>query len=219
MSWSASALPLPGPLPAGEAIFWRGRPQWRALALRAFHVRLVAAYFGLFAVWRIASDVMAGAGIGTTATAVLWLLVPCAAACGVLALLAWLSSRATQYTITSRRIIMQVGVALPITLNIPFNAIGGAALRSYADGSGDIPLTIAGTDRVAYLMLWPHVRPWHVTRTEPMLRAIADARRVSEILACAVLATVNASGAGEAAIAVEKTLAGAVPARTAVAAA
>jgi Bacterial PH domain len=123
-----------------------------------------------------------------------WLFVPCCAACGVLALLAWLSSRTTQYTITSRRIIMQFGIALPMTLNIPFRIIGAAALRPYADGSGDIPIAISGNDRIAYLMLWPHVRPWRAARTEPMLRSVDDAKHVSEILARAVVAAANATG-------------------------
>ena len=94
----------------------------------------------------------------------------------------------------SRRIIMQFGIALPMTLNFPFRIIGAAALRSYADGSGDIPLAISGNDRVAYLMLWPHVRPWRAARTEPMLRSIDDARHVSEILARAIMAAAKATG-------------------------
>jgi Bacterial PH domain len=186
---------LPGRLPAGEAILWRGRPRWRGLALRAFRVRQVAIYFALLAVWRVALDVRAGEGVTAVAMTLLWLVVPCCAACGVLALLAWLSSRTTQYTITSRRVIMQFGIALPMTLNIPFRVIGAAALRSYADGSGDIPIAISSADRVAYLMLWPHVRPWRAARTEPMLRSVYDAKHVSEILARAVVAAGNAMGA------------------------
>ncbi|HXW49362.1 MAG TPA: photosynthetic complex putative assembly protein PuhB [Xanthobacteraceae bacterium] len=178
-------------LPAGERILWQGRPQWRGLALRALHVRKVAIYFALFAVWRFASDVSAGEGLASI-TSVLWVLVPCSAACGILVLMAWLWSRTTQYTITTRRLVMQFGVALPIMLNIPFGVIGAAALRCYADATGDIPLAIAGKDRLAYLMLWPHVRPWRAARAEPMLRAIADARHVSEILARAVVGAANA---------------------------
>lgn len=213
-------LPLPGPLPAGEAMLWRGRPQWRALALHAFHVRQVAIYFGLFAIWHIASNLMSGGGPLALATTLLWLLVPCVAACGVLALLAWLSSRTTQFTITSRRVIMQFGIALPITLNIPFRIIGAAALRAHADGSGDIPLTITGDQRVAYLMLWPYVRPWRAARAEPMLRAIGDAKQVSEILARAVVAAANELN-GLAAIVVDTPRAqgAAVPANAAPAAA
>jgi hypothetical protein len=109
-------------------------------------------------------------------------------------LLAWLSSRTSQYTITNRRIIMQFGIALPTTLNIPFRVLAAGALRCYADGTGDIPVAISGDDRVAYLMMWPHVRPWRAARAEPMLRSVEDAKRVSEILARAVVAAANATG-------------------------
>jgi hypothetical protein len=214
----APELRLPGPLPAGEAVLWRGQPQWRGLALHAFRVRQVAIYFGLLAVWRVALDVSAGEGIAAVAMTILWLFIPCIVACGVLSLLAWLSSRTTRYTITSRRIIMQFGVALPMTLNIPFRILGSAALRCYADGSGDIPLAISGNDRVAYLMLWPHVRPWRAARTEPMLRAIDDAKHVSEVLARAVVAAANATGSVAPIVAQEPMTGGtAIPAQHVVA--
>jgi Bacterial PH domain len=180
-------------LPAGEKMLWQGQPQWQGLALHAFHVRAVALYFVVLLVWRVLQGVIAGDSAWTMTVAAAWLLVPCGAACGILALLAWLSSRTTQYTITNKRVIMQFGMALPITLNLPFSKIGSAALRLYADGSGDIPLATSGKDRVAFLMLWPHVRPWRATQTEPMLRSIKDARGVSEILARAVVAAANAT--------------------------
>ena len=61
---------------------------------------------------------------------------------------------------------------LPMTLNIPFRHLRPRRRCGlYADGTGDIPLPITGDDRVAYLMLWPHVRPWRAARTEPMLRS------------------------------------------------
>ncbi|MGA2129178.1 MAG: PH domain-containing protein, partial [Xanthobacteraceae bacterium] len=37
------------------------------------------------------------------------------------------------------------------------------------------------------LVLWPHVRPWHVARPQPMLRAVPDALRVAETLARAMV--------------------------------
>jgi Bacterial PH domain len=180
-------------LPAGETVLWQGRPQWRNLALRAFHVRSVAVYFSVLVLWRSVSLVLGGDGALSIAAGAMWLLLPCGAACGILALLAWLSSRTTQYIITSRRVIMRFGIALPITLNVPFGQIGSAALRLYADGSGEIPLATTGENRVAFLMLWPHVRPWRVTRTEPMLRSVEDAQRVAEILARAAVAAASAT--------------------------
>jgi len=61
----------------------------------------------------------------------------------------------------------------------------------YADGTGDIPLTMIGADRIAYLNLWPHARPWRIARPEPMLRAIPDAARVGEILSGALATAVG----------------------------
>ena len=47
------------------------------------------------------------------------------------------------YTITSKRVLFQFGVALPMTMNIPFGKIANAALKTYRDGSGDIPLHLS----------------------------------------------------------------------------
>jgi len=44
--WEA-APGLPAPLPQGETVLWQGSPDWRQLALHAFHVRKIAIYFGL----------------------------------------------------------------------------------------------------------------------------------------------------------------------------
>ena len=32
-------------------------------------------------------------------------------------------------------------------------------------------------------MTWPHVRPWHISRTQPALRCIPDAAAVARIFA------------------------------------
>jgi len=186
---------LPEPLPRGESVVWIGRPDWRGLALRAFHVRAVAIYFGLLAVWRIASGIADGETALAASMAALWVVVPGGLACGVLALLAWLSAWSSRYIITSRRVIMQFGVALPMTLNIPFSVIESAALKAYGDGTGDIPLATNGPDRVAYLLLWPHARPWRAARAEPMLRSIPDATRVAEILSRALAGTATVPAA------------------------
>ncbi len=44
----------------------------------------------------------------------------------ILSLLAYLIARTTIYSITSRRVVMRFGVALPMTVNIPFKAIRSA---------------------------------------------------------------------------------------------
>ena len=42
---------LPDHLPKGERLLWQGAPDWRLLAIQAFHVRKVAIYFALIAAW------------------------------------------------------------------------------------------------------------------------------------------------------------------------
>ena len=174
---------LPAPLPVGERVIWQGKPQFRGLALRAFHIREVAAYFGLLLIWRLWSNWSLGVPATEAAISALWLIVPALSAIAVLAGLAWLFQRAACYTITSKRILFQFGVALPMTVNIPLGKIAGAALKTYRDGSGDIPLRLSDGNRVSYLLLWPHIRPWRLRAPEPMLNSIPDAAKVAAKLA------------------------------------
>jgi hypothetical protein len=177
---------LPAPLPVGERVIWQGKPSLKGLALRSFHIREVAIYFGLLMAWKLGSNWSHGASFGEAVTSVLWLVAPAISAIAVLAALAWLFRRAACYTITTKRVLFQFGVALPMTMNIPLSKIASAALKTYRDGSGDIPLALSGSDRVSYVLLWPHIRPWRLRTPEPMLRALPDAAiaaaRLSEAL-------------------------------------
>jgi hypothetical protein len=177
---------LPEPLPPGEAILWQGSPDWRRLARDAFHTRKVAIYFGLLAAWRIASGISDGEAAAPVAVSVGILLGLALAGLAVLAVLAWLSAKATVYTLTTRRIVMRFGVALPLTVNIPYRIVASADAAANKDGSGDIAIALSGADRLGYLALWPHARPWRVSDPQPMLRAIPDVERVADLLADAV---------------------------------
>ncbi|OHV16491.1 phosphopantetheine adenylyltransferase, partial [Methylorubrum extorquens] len=115
------------------------------------------------------------------------------AALGLLSLLAWLVHRTTVYTLTDRRMVLHVGIALPITLNLPLTRIESADLRLFPDGTGDLPLRLPPGERVAYLHLWPHARPWRVSRPEPMLRSVPAARSVVALLAPALAAQTEGS--------------------------
>lgn len=165
---------LPAPLPAGERLIWQGKPCVHGLAWRAFHVREVPLYFGAFLAWRLWTLQAKGAPLADYAWATVATVGPALLSVAVLYGLAWLFARAATYTVTSRRVLLQFGVALPMTMNIPLGKIAGAALKTYRDGSGDIPLKLAG-DRVSHLLLWPHVRPWKLVESQPMLRAVPDA--------------------------------------------
>ena len=174
---------LPEELPEGERILWRGGPDWKSLALHVFHVRAVAIYFAVLLAWKVWGALADGTGAAGAAASAGAVLGFAAAALGILALLAWLIARSTIYTITNRRVVMRAGVALPKAINIPFAIIGSAGLKVRPSGDGDIPLQLTGPDKLAYLHLWPHARPWRINTPEPMLRGVPDAARCAEILA------------------------------------
>jgi hypothetical protein len=178
---------LPERLPHGEHILWQGAPLWWQLAKDVFHIRVVAVYFASLMAWRGAVRFgETGGDLPAAVFSLLSLLPVTLAGLGLLALLAWLSSRTTVYTITNRRIVLRIGVALTTAINIPFGVIGAAGFRPSAGGAGDIPLSLPGADRIAYSTLWPHARPWRLRKPEPMLRGIPDARHVATVLSAAL---------------------------------
>lgn len=178
---------LPGPLPAGERALWQGSPDWRALALRALHLRLLAFYFVGLAVWQAGEAAIAGAPVGAIAGTLAWTGTLGALVLGLGALYAWWAARSTVYTITTARVVLTFGIALPVTLSVPYKSIGAAAVRVGAGGVGDIPLAVQEKRRLSYLVLWPHARPWRLARVEPMLRAVPDVAGVAEILSAALV--------------------------------
>ena len=182
---------LPGPLPADERILWQGAPTIAGLLVRVFHARLVMVWFAATAAaFGLACDSLQSA-LGVVGPTLLIGM----AGIGVLALLSWLTHRTTVYTITDRRVVLHAGIALPITINLPFSKIEGAGLRAFTDGSGDVPLQLQAGVRVAYLQLWPHGRPWHLSQPEPMMRSVPDAAGVADILAQAFAARTQGFGA------------------------
>lgn len=177
---------LPEVPPAGERILWQGAPGWWPLAKQAFHIRAVSVYLAALLAWRGGVHMAATGDPGTAVAAIAALLPVTALGLGLLCLVAWLSSRTSVYTITNRRVVLRVGIALPIAINLPFARMAGAALSLRGDGSGDIAVSLAGDDRIAYSTLWPHVRPWRLRTPEPSLRAIPDARTVADLLGAAM---------------------------------
>ena len=120
---------LPAELPKGERIVWQGSPNWWALAISTFHVRKVALYFAFLVgmqivkAWKIGFDqeaVMAGPALT---------LLLSLAALSILLSLAWLSATSTIFTLTSERILIRYGIALTLTLNLPFKRITAANLK------------------------------------------------------------------------------------------
>lgn len=165
---------LPGHLPPGERILWQGSPDRRTLARTAFHTRIVAGYFLVLAVLAA----ITGSSFGLMMTATLG-----TAGVALLHLLAWWSARSTIYTLTDRRIVLRIGMALPTCVNVPLSRVAAANLHLCAADAGDVALTLTTRQPLGYAVLWPHARPWRLAHPEPMLRSIPDAARVGAMIA------------------------------------
>jgi len=173
---------LPGYLPAGEQIVWQGEPQWRALSRRVFHTRKVALYFGILMLASAAQRITAGQSLPEIAGSVAWQFALGAVSVGILTLLAWLYARSTVYTITNKRVVMRLGIVLTVSFNLPLKQVASADVRVLQKGIGDITLALQGSDRIAWVHLWPSVRPWRISKPEPTLRAIPDVQVVADKL-------------------------------------
>ena len=181
---------LPAPLPDGERILWQGAPAWRALAVHALHARKVAIYFALLAAWHVFDLMGGGAGLLAALRGATWLLILGVAASAVLTGLAWAMARTTMYTVTSARLVLRFGVALPISMSIPFTIVQSAGIVGHRDGSSDLPLRLNAGQHVGYFVTWPHVRPWHLLNAQPTLRCVPDGARVAAILGDALATSV-----------------------------
>lgn len=182
---------LPEPLPEDEQVLWQGAPAWRAFAITAFHVRKLLIYFSVLLLLRVWMVANAGASLAEVGLAASWFVLLAATAIGILLLMAWLIERTTVYTITNKRLLMRIGVALPMTINLPFSKITRVDLRLHGDHddaavSGDIPLALAESEKLSYVVMWPHAKPWTFAQTQAMLRAVPEARQVAEMLASAI---------------------------------
>lgn len=179
---------LPGIPPEGEHILWQGSPDWRRLARLAFHTRLVAGYFAALAGWALLTALVQGVHAAGDLTGVAMTILVGLIGVALLHLLAWGSARTTIYTLTNRRIVLRIGMALPKCINLPLGLIGAVDIAAHKDGSGDILLTLTGQQRLGYLALWPHVRPWKLAAPQPMLRAVPGAPDIAALIARACLA-------------------------------
>jgi hypothetical protein len=164
---------LPGLLPAGEHILWQSAPDWKQFVLNALHIKLAALYFGMIVGWALLSgDFSTAIGVSTLG----------AVAIGLCVAFAWGVSRTTLYTLTNRRLVLRIGVALNKCVNLPLAEIEIADLKMLGDGRGNIVLSLKGPPRLGYILLWPHARSLRFVRPKPMLRAIPEAQDFAQLL-------------------------------------
>ncbi len=178
---------LPELPPEGEYIRWQGSPNWKDLAVSGFHVRKLALYFSLLLIARVVVQSASGAPVNETVATTVLLGLLAVGVLGFLALYAWLAARGARYTLTNRRLVIRCGATLPFTVNLPFEKVEAADLRLRRNGCGDLPITLNRDSRPSWIILWPHVKPWNVTRVKPMFRSVPDAEVVGAQIAEALL--------------------------------
>ncbi|MFW5835218.1 MAG: photosynthetic complex putative assembly protein PuhB, partial [Pseudomonadota bacterium] len=105
---------LPEHLPAGERILWQGAPDWRALARRTFHVWKITLYCAIIVAWNAFAAVQGGATLGEATIHTLWISPLPLSAIIILLVLSYAYAKSTIYTVTTRRLVVRSGVALPI---------------------------------------------------------------------------------------------------------
>jgi hypothetical protein len=173
---------LPEKLPNGEHIIWQGAPDWKQLALQAFHVRIVSIYFALMLAIQLFNAWDSGQPLATWVGSLLTSLGLSLCALALLAGCAWLSSRETLYTITNKRVVMRIGIVLTVTFNLPFARITGASVKALKGSTGDLALALNHEDQIGYFHLMPHARPWHLRQPQPALRCIPEVAKVGALL-------------------------------------
>ncbi|MEM7610482.1 MAG: photosynthetic complex putative assembly protein PuhB [Pseudomonadota bacterium] len=177
---------FPAALPTGERALWRGGPGIAGLARHALHLRKLAVYFALLAVWRLIAVWRDGFSIDAATNALVTTGLLAFAVIAALALYARYSARSTSYSITTERVVIRTGIALPITVNLPFSKIASVDVRRRANGSGDIELTLNEGERASYVILWPSAKPFRFLRVRPMLRALDNVDPIADLLSDAL---------------------------------
>ena len=172
---------LPELLPKGEVILWQGRPNWLRLTIESLNLWWVIGYFGLLAAWRFLS-VIDYMPFGTAISASIPFLFVAAFVGLLLCGVGYIQAKETLYTITNRRVVMRIGAALTLTLNLPFTQIDNAAVAKKRGGFGNIAFETSGDTKFSYFVLWPHARSWYFGKPQPTLKCIPDIEKVSSIL-------------------------------------
>ena len=178
---------LPERPPEGEVILWQGQPNWLRLTVESLNVWWILGYFIFLFVWRFisVSDLMP---LNQAVLVSLPFLALAMIVTLLLMLVGYIQAKATVYTITNKRVVMRIGAALTVTLNLPFTEIENAAIASSSKNFGSIVIDTKQDAKFSFLVLWPHARAWHFKKPQPSLRCIPNAAEVAEILSNAAKA-------------------------------
>lgn len=192
--WSA---PPPVRLAPDERLLWQGGPTFSSMAVRLYHIRFVAAYGAFLILADVVQAKLQGRTLWPALEAAGPSVLTALGGMAIFAALAWCSARTTRYTVTSHRVVMQCGLALPKTVGIPLHQIDAVAVRARGNGTGDITLLPRPGTKLKFLKLWPFARPWHVREPEPMLRDVPSAGYVASVLSRNVASVAEQAAAYE----------------------
>jgi len=172
---------FPETLPATEKVLWQGRPCFLLVAKRIFYLPHLFCYFlvlsllsaglqsDLLTTKALMADFLLNMFLGTIAIVVLLSI-------------SYLVSSTTVYSITDKRLVMRIGIVLNLSLNIPFSQVQAAESKAYSDHSGDISIQLTPRNKIAYVHLWPHCRPWFFSAPRPRISCVKDVETVASVL-------------------------------------
>ena len=173
---------LPAHLPEGEHLVWQGAPNARAFARSVLHERKILAYFALVAAWKFITAIYDG---GTVLQGLISASFMALGAFMVFVIIRWYAravEKSTVYSITNRRVVMRFGIALPVTFNYPFAQVTGANVQETFAKNGNLTLELQEHSKLSWAILWPHARPWKLSRPEPAMRSVSNLPEVARIL-------------------------------------
>ncbi|MGL4406262.1 MAG: photosynthetic complex putative assembly protein PuhB [Notoacmeibacter sp.] len=174
---------LPGRLPDGEYIVWQGRPEAKIVMTRLLRARWIAGYFAIAALWSVAVGINNSEALWALFGRVVFIAVAAVIVFALMAFYARAIAKTSLYTLTNKRIVMRVGIALSASFNLPFKQISGADFRVGADGAGDVALTLKPGHGLSGAVFFPHQRGGLWRKLSPQMMCLPDARHVAETLA------------------------------------
>lgn len=173
---------LPGPLPEGERLVWQGSPDRKLVARHVLRVRWLMGYFAVMVGWLVVTGIYFERDAAAFVTSIMAMVLAALLIWGLVQWLSWGIAKTTRYSITTRRVVMRFGIALPKAFNLPFAEMEAADAFKNADGSGGIALRFKPDIRLAYLVFFPHVRAFRFRNPEPQMIALADVATPSAAL-------------------------------------
>ena len=142
---------LPGVPPAGEVILWQGRPSSALVARHLLKVRWIVGYFLILASWAVLAGLNDAQPVGGIVFSVAVLTALAGVLIGMIELFAWAVEKTTLYTITTERVVIRFGVAISMTLNLPYRQVDGVALAGLGEKAGMIAIALVPEQRLICL--------------------------------------------------------------------